>query len=395
MKVTLIGMGCGPESRTAEASAALKASDLCVGAARLLEWLPESMSRRIAEYRPEAVAELLEREAPERACVLLSGDSGFYSGAAKLLPLLREMGTETEVLPGISSLQYLSARLGRPWQDWRLCSAHGAVCDPVYEVMRGQPVLFLTSGGGGPRALCGALTEAGLGSLAVTVGEDLGCPGERILTGTAAEFALREFSALNVLLTEAAPRYPARAPGIPDDEFLRERVPMTKQEIRATILARLGVRETDVCWDIGAGTGSVSVELALHARAVYAVERNPEAAALIRRNREKFRAWNLRLTEGKAPEALKALPAPDAVFVGGSGGHLPEILEAVSEAAPGARLCVSAIALETLQSASETLRRLGMVTEITQIAVCRTREMGGLHLLTAQNPVFLITGVRR
>ena len=393
MKVTLIGMGCGPETLTAEASGALAEADLCVGAARLLGYLPESDAARIAEYRPGAICALLEEKAPERACVLLSGDSGFYSGAAKLIPLLREQGVEVQTLPGVSSLQVLAATLGRPWQDWLLRSAHGTACDPVPAVMQGRPALFLTSGAEGPGDLCRSLTEAGLGDLPVTVGEDLGQKSERIVRGTAAEFAGKEFAPLNLLLAEPAPRYPARTPGIPDGEFLREQVPMTKQEVRAVILAKLAVGPEDVCWDVGAGTGSVSVELSQHASAVYAVERNPDAAALIRRNRKRFCAWNLRLIEKEAPEALYELPKPDAVFIGGSGGHLEEILETVCRANPEARICVSAIALETLQCAAETLQRLGLEAEVTQIGVSRTREAGPLHLLTAQNPVFLITGV--
>ena len=169
---------------------------------------------------------------------------------------------------------------------------------------------------------------------------------------------------------------------------------MTKQVIRAAALGKLAAGPEDVCWDIGAGTGSVSVELALQSKAVWAVERNPEALELLRANRERFRAWNLRLVEGAAPEALDALPKPDAVFVGGSGGELPRILQAVHDANLNARVCVSAIALETLHTALETLTALDWETEVTQIAVTRGKPAGPLHLLTAQNPVFLITGVR-
>ena len=149
-----------------------------------------------------------------------------------------------------------------------------------------------------------------------------------------------------------------------------------------------------MCWDIGAGTGSVGVELALQCRAVWAVERKPEALALAQANREKFGAWNLRLAEGGAPAVLKDFPAPDAVFVGGSGGELPRILQTVHDVGPAARICVSAIALETLHTALERLTALGYETEVTQIAVSRCRPAGSLHLLMAQNPVFLITGVR-
>ena len=164
---------------------------------------------------------------------------------------------------------------------------------------------------------------------------------------------------------------------------------MTKQEVRAASLSKLAVGPDDVCWDIGAGTGSVSVELALQCKAVWAVEHKADALALARANREKFGAWNLRLVEGMAPAILSQFPKPDAVFVGGSGGELPEILEAVRCANPQARVCVSAISLETLHTAMELLEG----AEVTQISVSRSKHVGQLHLLLAQNPVFLVTGV--
>ena len=142
---------------------------------------------------------------------------------------------------------------------------------------------------------------------------------------------------------------------------------------------------------VGAGTGSVSVELALHSQAVWAIEHKAEACELIRRNREKFCAWNLRVVEGHAPEVLHELPAPDVVFLGGTGRKMPEILQVVREKNPKARVCISAIALETLHQAVEELTALGHAPEITQIAVSRAKIAGGLHLLLAQNPIFLLS----
>ena len=392
MKCILIGMGCGPDHFTAEASGALGEAQLVIGAGRLLKQLPDTGAERITEYRPREIAELLYTHPVDTACVVYSGDSGFYSGAAGLLPLLE--GMEVQVLPGISSVQTLASELGERWQDWNLCSAHGVSCDPVQAVMQGKKTFFLTSGGDTPGKLCTALAEAGLGELNVLVGENLGSAQTHIWRGTAQDCARRSFAPLNVMLTETAPRYVRRTPGIPDDEFLRERVPMTKQEVRAAVLAKLGVMPTDVCWDIGAGTGSVSVELAQWAKSVWAVDRKQDAAELIRKNRERFCAWNLHVVEGAAPDVLEELPKPDAVFVGGSGGKMEDILDAVFRKNPQARICVSAIALETIHRAVSGLDRLGYVPEVTQISVSRTKTAGGLHLLMAQNPVFLITGAQ-
>ena len=392
MKCTLIGMGCGARQLTAEAGEAIHTAQLLIGAKRLLELLPDTGAQKIPEYRPQEIVSLLHTHPAEECCVLYSGDSGFYSGAAGLLPLLE--GMEVRVLPGISSLQAFAAQLGEPWQEWNLCSAHGAACDPVQAVMQGKKAFFLTSGAESPGELCAELTAAGLGTLQISVGENLGGDRMQIWHGTAAECTQRTFAPLNVMLADAAPRYQRRVAGIPDEEFLREKVPMTKQEVRAAVLAKLAPTPEEVCWDVGAGTGSVSVELSYAAKNVWAVEQKPEAVELIRRNREKFCAWNLHVIEGTAPEVFAKLPMPDAVFVGGSGGQLREILNAAVQKNPQVRICVSAIALETLQGAVSALEQLGYAPEVTQISVSRTRAAGSLHLLMAQNPVFLITGER-
>ncbi len=398
--VTLIGMGCGYETGTltCEGLAALRKADYIIGAGRMVERLPEDCTEnRDTAVKAADILALIQQSSCTRICVVFSGDTGFYSGAKGLLLLVKAAGMDIRVLPGISSVQAFAARLGRSWQDWALFSAHGVNCDAVSAVMAasaaGKPAFFLTGGALSPAELCKELSEAGLQNLPVTVGENLSYPEERILSGTAAEMAAMVFPSLSVLLVEPVPRFIRRTPGIPDDAFLRDKVPMTKQEVRAAILSKLAVTPEDICWDIGAGTGSVSVELALQAKAVYAVEYKPEACALIRANRERFGAWNLYLQEGMAPEGLERFPKPDAVFVGGSGGNLPAILQAVYDANPAARVCVSAIALETLGGAMKILSALDYAVEIVQIAVSRAKSAGDLHLLMAQNPVFLITGV--
>ena len=390
MKITLVGCGCG--SLTQEAQNAIDRAELLIGSERLLK--QHAGGRPAVEaVSAESIREAVRDSDLSEICVLFSGDSGFYSGARRLLPLLAGGQDEIRLLPGVSSVQHFAARLCRPWQDWGLYSAHGTDCDVLSAVCTGKPAFFLTGGKRSPDALCRELTAAGLGFLRVSVGENLGTEQERVRTGTAEELAAEHFEPLSVLLAEPAPVPERCAPGLPDDSFSRtEKVPMTKQEIRAAALAKLGVGPADVCWDIGAGTGSVSVELALLAGAVYAVEQNAGALRLAEENRRKHKAWKLRLVEGTAPEALRNLPAPDAVFVGGSGGRLRAILGAVHEANPLARICVSAVTLETLQQACEELRALGCRTEVCQIAVSRSREAGGLTMMLAQNPVWLISG---
>ena len=393
--VKLVSMGCGAANLTAQARVALEEADCLIGADRLLK---QASARpevpRIRAVRGEEILAALRTRPARNPCVLLSGDAGFYSAAAGLIPLLEREQIPFEVLPGVSSLQAFAARLHQDWQGWKLYSAHGRNCDPVAAVCQGKPAFFLTGGTLGSAELCGLLTRAGLGGLRVDVGENLFCEGEKLYTGTAAECAKMSFAPLSVLLVQPAPRPAKRTPGICDEEFVRDKVPMTKQEVRAAILGKLAVGPNDVCWDVGAGTGSVSVELALQCREVWAVERERPALALLEQNRDKFGAWNLHIKGGEAPEALKGLPVPDKVFIGGSGGNLKEIVRAVHAANPKARVCISAIALETLHTAMTTLEELGYEAEVVQISVSRARKAGELHLLMAQNPVFLITGER-
>lgn len=392
--VTLIGCGASAVTLTAEAAHALHGAHLVIGAKRLLS----ALSLR-AEQETEALTaseEILERirsAGDKRVCVVFSGDTGFYSGASGLVSLLNDAHIPYRICPGISSVQMLAARLSVPWQDWRLCSAHGVACDPAGEMMHGKPVLFLTGNTQTPATLCRELTDAGLGDLRAVVGEDLGLAQERITDTTVRACADMRFSALSVLWVEAAPVPEADSYGLGDESFIRSDVPMTKAVVRAAVVSALRAAPGDCIWDIGAGTGSVSVALSHAVRhgSVYAVEYRDAALNLIAQNRKKLCAWNLRVVAGKAPEALMTLPVPDAVFIGGSGGSMKAILDMVFSKNADARVCVSAIALETLHAACEALEGYGLKADVTQIAVSRTKEAGTLHMMAANNPVFLVT----
>ena len=390
--VTLIGMGASADTLTAEAREALGRAELVAGAQRLLDALPAGVTaERVPAVRPADV--LAAVAGAQNAAVLYSGDTGFYSGAAGLLARLQEAGIPARVLPGLSSVQMLAAALGRPWQDWKLVSAHGRPCDPVAAVCGGRPAFFLTGvGESGPAALCAQLAAAGLGALPVTVGENLGLASRRIFAGTAAGAAGERFGPLAVLLAEPAFRLPARTPGWPDETFVRaEGVPMTKRAVRAQVLAQLALCPGETVWDVGAGTGSVSLEMAYAngGAPVWAVERLPEACAVLEANRRRLGGWNVRPVSGEAPAALAGLPAPDAVFIGGTRGRLGPILDAALAANPAARICLTAIALETLAAALDACMARGLEAEITQIAAAHAA--GRPHLLRAANPVFLIT----
>lgn len=189
-------------------------------------------------------------------------------------------------------------------------------------------------------------------------------------------------------------RWPYRTPGIPDDLFIRGSVPMTKEEVRVATLAKARLAPCQIVWDIGAGTGSLSVEAALQVPggSVYAIERNPEGIGLIKENSNAFQLEHLRLIEGEAPEALAALPDPDRVLVGGSGGRLSEILNAVyRRLRPGGRVVLNAITLETTALSIQLLDKLFGGADVVQISVARAVMAGGSHLLKGLNPVMVLS----
>ncbi len=399
MKIFLIGMGMGGGDTWSEAARrAIRRAEVCLGSERLLAGVPdgEFSGERIPLAIPATMAAALESNPQWRiAAVLLSGDVGFYSGAHKLRELLADH--EIESIPGISSPQYFAARLGRSWQDFRLASCHGVDCDVVAEVLNHPCVFFLTGGKIGVAELLRLLHEAGLGEAKVTVGENLAGEDERITVGSAAELAKRTFPPLSVALVENRRTFQreTRATGIADSEFVRGDAPMTKREVRALALSLLRPTPGAILWDVGAGTGSVAVEMGLLARRgrVFAIEQKAEYLPLIEANRERFGVFNVRVVPGRAPEVFPALPVPEAAFIGGSGGNLDAIVEGLLRKNPAVRLVVSAICLETLAAAVAAFQEFDLADfEVTQLAASRTRLVGGKHLLMAENPIFLISG---
>ena len=396
-RLSVIGFGMGnPALLTVAARDALAESELVIGAPRLLEALADLPARKVPLVASQAIADEL-RAAPERvASVVMSGDVGFYSGATPLLDLLDDMDIEVEVIPGISSLSYLCARLGVPWQDVHVVSAHGRPHNVVGAVRTHRRTFVLTGGRTSAADICRQLAEGGLPDVTVQVGERLSYPDECITAGTAEELAEHTFSGLDAMLvTNTRPlELDVEAPHLTDAAFERGEVPMTKEEVRELALCKLRVRRADVVWDVGAGTGSISVEAARAAREglVVAIERNPVAVSLLHRNRERFGLTNLRIVEGEAPDALEGMPAPDRVFVGGSGGRLGDILGSALAANPAVRICIAAITLETLSAALASVRELGLGdVDIVQLSVAKAREVGDLHMMMGQNPVYLVS----
>ena len=299
----------------------------------------------------------------------------------------------------MSSLSYLCARLRTSYEDVRVVSLHGRQHNILPEVRATSRLFALVSGERGINDLCRTLTEGDLGHVSVYVGQRLGYPDERIVRGTAAELTDGVYAPLSVALIENPHPDAVVTPGLPDVAFLRSAegmpvVPMTKSEVRAVCLSKLRLTERSVCWDIGAGTGSVSVEMALQAKQglVCAVERREDAAALLGQNRNRFALENLQVVCGSAPEACVGLPAPTHAFIGGSAGNMHEIVALLLAKNPHVRIVATAVSLESVVELTDCLTAFPFAeTEVVSLQAARDRKAGSYHLMSGQNPIYIFT----
>lgn len=385
----IIGAGMGTlDTLTGEAHRAMDEADVVLATARLAALDAKAIVCPFGELAAQAV-----QADGDTVAVLVSGDVGFFSAAARLREQLMLHG-EVRLVCGLSSLQYFCAKLGVSYDDACVRSLHGRAGSILGAVSYHKKVFVLTGGAQNAQIVCRALADAGLGGLTVHLGENLGMETERIAHGTAAELAEQACGDLAVLLIEHPDAANAAEP-LRDSMFTRAKVPMTKEEVRWTACGRLAVQSGDTVWDVGAGTGAMTLELARRAcdGLVYAVERNEDALSLLEENRRKLGGYNIQIVAGRAPEALETLSAPDCVFVGGSGGGMRRILALAKEKNPAVRVVVTAIALETLEEARRALLDLGFANvEVSQLAASRGKAVGPYTMMTALNPVFILSG---
>lgn len=276
--VVIAGIGPGAEAQMTLALVdACEQADVLIGAGRMTKAVEKYQKPMLAEYSPEKIYEYLKAHPEYEKIVLLqSGDVGFYSGAKKLQAVLAEDADfSVRVEPGISSLVYFCAKIGVSWEDAAFVSLHGQHCNFLETVRRNRKTLAIAGGKGSVREICQTLSSYGWEQIVLHVGTDLSYPEEQIVTGTPFELAKMEFAPLAVLLFENPNPEPEFTAGMADEVFLRDKVPMTKREVRNASLSHLQLSLNSVVYDIGSGTGSVSIEMALRAAQgkVYAIEK--------------------------------------------------------------------------------------------------------------------------
>ena len=393
--VSIVSLGPGSRgAMTADAETAIRNADCLIGAQRMLDAVATPGQAQYSAIAPQTIADFITAHREyRRFAVVMSGDAGFFSGAKKLLPLLKDC--RTEVIPGLSSLVTLCARLQISYEDVFVVSLHGRDHNIVPDVRAHRRVFALVGGENGIGQLCAKLTQAGLGKVTVHIGQRLSYPDERIVSGTAEELVQGCYDSLSVALIENETPDAVVTHGLPDTAFLREeKIPMTKSEVRAVALSKLRLTENAVCWDVGAGTGSVAIEMALQAKNgwVYAIEQKDAALQLLEENKNAFCAENLTVVPGTAPEVCQALPAPTHVFIGGSGGNMRKILDLVLRKNPHARIVATAISLESIAELTECRKTFPFTeTEVVSMTVARDRKVGAYHLMTGQNPISIFT----
>lgn len=401
LKVNIVGIGPGnPELLTAAARQAIAESNILIGDKRMLSSFADASKKTYDTIKTSAIVEIAAQADPEKdvLAVLVSGDVGFFSLAKTISGKLPDC--ECVRYCGISSLVYFASKLNMSWDDAKIVSMHGRRQNLVAAVAQNKKVFSLTGGEHSPQMLCSKLCDHGLGNVKVYVGENLSYPEEKLTEGTAEEISKLDFPSLSVMmiLNDDASGFEPVVHGLADELFMRSKVPMTKQEVRSVSMSKLMPKATDIIYDIGAGTGSCSIELALLARQgkVWAFERNPVAVELLGKNKELFGVENLEVIAGEALENIKDMPAPDCVFVGGSGGDLCQMLDIIYAKNSSCRIVINAITVETLAEVAAYYKEHNDYTlEIVNVFVARGKHLGNYNLMMAQNPVYVMTALKK
>ena len=410
MEICLAGIGMGSkDGQTQEVQHVIETADILLGAERMIEGYSAKIEKR-PYYMAEQILPYLEQlqkngftaqKDPLRVTVLFSGDTGFYSGCRKLYVALQEtiaagaLNAGVRILPGISSVVSLAARVGESYEDAAILSMHGKKLNRLSATVEShEKVFLLTSGSEDIRKIGRLLAEAGLTDCEVTVGYQLSYPEESIQILTPEQCEEITGEGLYTCLIRNPHWQPERLThGRADICFLRDaKTPMTKEEVREVSICKLHLTQNAVVYDIGSGTGSVAIEIAgvPGGVQVYAIERKPEAVELLRKNQEQFHMDNIQIIEAPAPEGLEELPVPTHAFIGGSGGRLLDILQVLYRKNPHMRIVINAISMETIAELKEVLDTFPLEEEeILQMQVSRVKKLGGYHLPQAENPVWI------
>ncbi len=419
-KINVIGIGCRPLNQ--RATEALLASDIVLASNRLMEVFPDYSEYPLVKDRLNVINNVdevmafidkqIDADPSVTIALIASGDPMFHGIAKRTLGRFGDRFVE--ILPDLSSVQIASSLARESWDDALLISLHGGpdpekrrnlpyeLTDLPYLLLRHYKIFILTDRQNNPTRIAETLTGSAMSQpmcIMMHVCERLGYPTERISSGSPSELLKTTFLEPNIVLlkrTDPEDERPLPVFGLREDEIEHSRGLITKDEVRAAALHKLTLPSSGTVWDIGAGSGAVALEIAntVPGLTVYAIEEDKEQLVNIRANRAKFGMLNIEVVATGAPGALASLPAPDRVFIGGSGGRMQEILAAVAERMPHGIVVINASQIETLNTAVSELKKHGFQLEVCQISTARMKEIGEGNFFAAQNPVFIIRGAR-
>jgi precorrin-6Y C5,15-methyltransferase (decarboxylating) len=397
--VVIIGVGMqGRTSLEPTIQELIVHSDELWGSSRLLaEWEELPQPRVVLDKQLTATLCRLEKRSPDRKVVILaSGDPGFYGIAATVLQVLP--AEEIRIYPEVSSLQAAFAKVCIPWSEAALTSAHARPLAEIIGLARRFPKLgILTDPQQTPGMIAERLLAAGIADCRAIVLENLGQASEKMIDSRLSALPDRQFAPLNVLLLVHDPGWkpaPACQPR-PDSAYQHKKGLITKSDVRLASILRLGICETDLIWDIGAGSGAVSIEMAEMAwrGQVFAIEKDAGCLDCLRQNLARFGTVNVEIVAGAAPQALHQLPAPGAVFIGGSSGKLVGILNHIQQAArPGCRVVANFAILENMMQAHAWMQSHGWQPALTEASFSYGSDLAGGTRLVPANPVFILSG---
>jgi precorrin-6Y C5,15-methyltransferase (decarboxylating) len=401
--VVLIGMGMGGEDLTPAALRWIEQAEVLAGGKRHLEGFPGHTGGKIViDSNLNNFFSRVETSAKERrTAVLASGDPFFFGIGRRLRDRL---GRENLfAIPNVTSVQYLFARLMESWDDVKVLTLHGRRGEAggwMRELRNCSRLAILTDPKHTPGWIAREMLSREIHDWHLVVGEDLGLSSERLRHLSPREAAEENFSPLNVVAlfqkeekdNVEAMNLPAL--GLEDEKFQHHAGLITKMEIRAVVLSQLQLRAGLVLWDLGAGSGSVSIEASrmVPMARVFAVEKDEHRYQDILENIRRFKCYEMQALHGRAAEIIDRLEDPDRVFIGGSGGDLEVIIaKATSRLRPGGSIVLTAVTIETLEKARSLLKSAGFDVSFLQVMVNRSVGIGKSERLEALNPVFIIT----
>lgn len=417
VNISIVGLGMGSiDSLTIESAKKIENASFIIGAKRMLEICLNMASKEVKtyiSYKPTDILDYIYEKADEedKIVLVMSGDTGFYSGSIKLKKEFEEYtkkgyfeeNSKLEICAGISSFSYMCAKFGIDYTDMKILSVHGRDenLNELFDSIKFNKKTFaLSSGDRQINDILAHLVENELGEVEVLVAENMSSKNERYFRNKASELVNEKFDKISSLIFINEKAKDKRVLfGIDDEEFLRDKVPMTKSDIRALAMAKLELSEAAICYDIGAGSGSCSIEMGRFASKgkVYAIEHKKIACDLIEKNIKKFSLKNIEVIFGEASEKIEDIEAPSHVFIGGSGGDLELIVDKIYKKNENATVVITAITLETIACINEIVKKyanLGYKYDMSFISFANNKTVANYNMMIGGNPV-LIARIKR